>query len=150
MTDIRRTYNTEKIMKAIGTYAEKIVGLDIHEWIDDPKNIALINEHGDVAMFENQVAMPNTVCGHYFFFSRGKKAVKAALNFLPEIFSDKYEVDTILGLTPLEHKGALWMNRKLGFVEHGDVHTVIGPCKFVMMTKQQWKDAISECNLRRQ
>jgi hypothetical protein len=135
-----RTYDLEKVKKATAQYAEEIVGFDCEEWLADPLNIALINENDDIALFENQVDLKNTVCGHYFFFSRGKYALKAAKDFLIELFSNDYPVEVITGLTPQNHKGALWMNRQLGFKEYGNVDTEVGPCRFVMLTKEQWKD----------
>lgn len=136
-----RTYDIVKVKQATSQYAEEIEGFDPEEWLANEMNIALINKNDDIALFEHQVNLTNTVCGHYFFFSRGKEAVKAAKDFLKEIFSDDYYVETITGLTPVEHKGALWMNRKLGFKDHGQVDTIIGPCRFVMLTKEQWKDS---------
>lgn len=134
-----RTYDLEKIKRAMSLYDDEIVGFHPEEWVSNPMNIALINEHGDVGLFEHQAMLKNTVCAHYFFFSRGKQAVKVAQDFLVELFSTTY-VKTILGLTPEAHKGALWMNRRLGCKEYGTVDTVIGPCRFVILTKEQWKD----------
>ena len=136
-----RTYDLKKVKQAVAQYSEEIEGFEPEEWLSNELNIALINKNDDVALFENQLGLENTVCGHYFFFSRGKEAVKAAKDFLKEIFSDDYYVETIIGLTPLDHKGALWLNRKLGFQEHGEVSTSVGPCRFVMLTKEQWKDS---------
>jgi hypothetical protein len=136
---INRTYNLEKVVPATAQYAEEIEGFEPEEWLSNDLNVALINSNDDVALFEHQNDLFNTVCGHYFFFSRGKEALKASKDFLKEIFSDKYNIEIITGLTPVEHKGALWMNRQLGFKEHGEVTTAIGPCKFVMMTKSEWK-----------
>jgi hypothetical protein len=135
-----RTFDIEKVVAATQDYETE--GFHPSEWLSHDGNIALINDNEDIALFEEQSDLaPGTVCGHYFFFSRGKQAVKAAENFLEEIFSEpEYSVKTIMGLTPTDHKGALWMNKRLGFKEHGTVDTVIGPCKFVLMTKEQWKD----------
>ncbi len=137
---VKRTYDEEKVKQATAQYAEEIVGLDHKQWLANEKNIALINANDDVALFENQVNLTNTVCGHYFFFSRGKNAVKAAKEFLQEVFSDVYYVETITGLTPQDHKGALWMNKQLGFKDYGQMETEVGPCRFVLLTKEQWKD----------
>ena len=133
-----RTYDVDKVKAAIAQYADQIVGFNPEEWLGNPKNVALINNNHDVALFESQADLFNTVCGHYFFFSRGKEAVKAAQEFLEEVFTETY-IETITGLTPLDNKGALWINRRLGFKEYGEVSTVVGPCRFVMMTKDQWK-----------
>lgn len=135
-----RTYNVETVSKATEQYATEIVGFNPEDWLDNPNNIALTNDKGDVALFEHQEFLQDTVCGHYFFFSRGKEAVKVAQEFLEEIFTDSY-VKTIVGLTPEDNKGALWMNRRLGFKENGQVETEVGPCRFVTLTKEQWKDS---------
>lgn len=134
-----RTYDLVKIRNAVTQYAENIEGFHPDEWVANERNIALVNSNDDIALFEHQAGLKNTVCGHYFFFSRGKEAVKAAQQFLEEVFTTTY-VETITGLTPTNHKGALWMNRRLGFKEHGDVSTSVGPCRFVILTKEQWKD----------
>lgn len=136
-----RTYDVNKVKAATAQYAREIEGFHPEEWLANKKNIALINDNDDVALFEHQADLLNTVCGHYFFFSRGKEAVKAAEQFLEEVFETTY-VQIITGLTPSDHKAALWMNRRLGFSQHGEVSTVIGPCKFVVLTKQEWKDRI--------
>jgi hypothetical protein len=136
-----RTTNKDVVQKAIQTYAKEIVGLDLEEWLANPLNIALTNEHGDVAMFEHQVDLPMMVCGHYFFFSRGKQAIQESHKFLKELFTDYYP-EGIIGATPEEHKAALWMNRRLGFKDCGRLETEIGPCRFVVLTRQQWKDSL--------
>jgi membrane-bound inhibitor of C-type lysozyme len=134
-----RTYSIEKVKKATSQYAEEIVGLDVVEWLSNPYNVALTNSNDDIAMFERVHAAPSTVYGHYFFWSRGKDARNAAKQFLKEIFTGNYNVQVILGLTPLEHKGALWLNRQLGFKEIGQTDSVVGELRMVMLTKKEWE-----------
>lgn len=134
-----RTFDTSLITKATQQYSKEIVGLNVEEWVKNELNIALTNDNGDVAMFESQPFFPDIVFGHYFFFSRGKDAVKASHKFLKELFINYYPIG-IIGFTPEEHKGALWLNRHLGFKDHGRVDTIIGPCRFVVMTKDMWKE----------
>lgn len=138
---ITRTYDADKVKRATELYQEDLEGFYPVQWLSDPLNVALENDNGDIALFENQIALPQTVCGHYFFKSRGRSAITAGKEFLEEIFKDKYGINTIMGLTPDEHKAAKWMNRQLGFKEHGTIDTVVGPCVFVVLTKQQWKDS---------
>lgn len=135
-----RTYDKTLVKAAIGDYADEIRGLNLDEWLAHPKNVALTNVDGDVALFESQWALPGTVCGHYFFISRGKEARKTAIEMLEEIFTGPYDVQTIVGLTPLDNEGALWMNRQLGFQDNGTIETAIGPCRFSMLTIDQWRD----------
>lgn len=135
-----RTYDQNVVQKALELYSGEIEGLDLTEWLANTLNIALVNSKGDVSLLEHQAHLENTVCAHYFYFSRGKEAIKTAQEFMKEVFTEYYP-EVIIGMTPENHKGALWLNRRLGLTEHGTINTVIGPCRFVMITKQQWKDA---------
>jgi hypothetical protein len=133
-----RTFDTVVVEKAIETYAEKIIGLDISDWLCYTTNIALTNQSGDIALFERQWRQPSTVCGHYFFHSRGRQAIDAANGFLAELFSGPYEVEVVTGLTPSDHRAALWMNKRLGFKSHGSLTVDDRDYEFVMLTKHEW------------
>lgn len=135
---IYRTYDPVLVAYALETYDETPLGLDISDWLMYNTNVALADEHGNVALFERQARLPSSVCGHYFFHSRGRAAINAAEGFLKEIFTGPYDVQTIIGLTPVEHKGANWMNRKLGFKQHDTIDTEVGPCGFFLLTKNTW------------
>lgn len=131
-----RTYNKELVCTAITQYSEHIQGFYPDEWLKTERNIALTNDREDIALFE--YAKPGVVMGHYFFFSRGRQAVNAAVDFINELFND-YSVEVIIGLTPLTNKAAKWMNRRLGFKFLGIVKTEIEPCEIVMMSKKDWQ-----------
>lgn len=83
--------------------------------------------------------------GHYFFVSRGESAYHSASLFLDFIFKE-YSVEVIKGLTPLEHKGALWLTRKLGFSDYGLVDSIAGKMRLSILTRREY----NERNLRRQ
>lgn len=135
-----RTTDIVIVSKATNQCEDQLQHLDLSEWLSNPINVALTNDNGDVAMFERQYRQPNTVCGHYFFHSRGKQARQAAQELLAEAFTGPYGIEIIVGLTPVTHKGALWMNKQLGFKSHGQIDTEVGPCEFVMLTKQEWEN----------
>lgn len=131
-----RTYDVDKIVEAVSQYADKIVDFYPYEWVLDKANIALINDKGDVALF--QLLRPEVYYGHYFFFSRGREAVNVAKDFLREAFTE-HPVKVIQGLTPLVNLGARWMNRQLGFKSQGVTPTIADTCEIVIMTKQDWE-----------
>ena len=133
-----RTFDPTLVQYALETYETNILGLDLESWLGNDKNVALSNSCGDVAMFERQWKLPTVVIGHYFFHSRGRQARSTAKEFLYEIFTGPYDVEVITGLTPVDHKGALWMNRQLGFKSHGTVQAETGLHEFVLLTKQEW------------
>jgi hypothetical protein len=101
--------------------------------------VALTNKNKDIALFERVAAAPSAVYGHYFFWSRGKDAVKASEEFLKEIFRGDYGVEIIVGLTPTTHKGALWLNQRLGFKKIEVVPSIVGDLQMVMLTKKEWE-----------
>lgn len=134
---IYRTFDLDLVSFGLSSY-EEIVGLDSEVWLANPDNIALANEYGDVGMFERQYRSPTTVAGHYFFVSRGKRAREEAKKFLKEVFTGPYNVHSIVGLTPVEHKAAAWMTRQLGFTFYDEINTEVGPCTFALLTKEEW------------
>lgn len=131
-----RTFNPNDLIKACEQVKDNLHGFYPEEWLSDSRNIALKNEKGDVALFE--FFREGRYIGHYFFFSRGKEAVKAAKSFLKEAFVD-YDMKSIIGLTPLENKGALWLSSHIGFKKHGTVNTCFGECQLFILTQKEWE-----------
>ena len=132
-----RTNDLQIVKDATDPYADEMLGFDAEDWLADDDNIALTNEQRDVALFAKQ-HIPHVACGHYFFHSRGKTACIVAKQMLEEIFTGPYGVEIIVGLTPLDKRGALRMNEYLGFKSHGQVETEAGPCEMVILTKKEW------------
>lgn len=118
-------------------YADEIVGFD-DDWVDHPKNVALTNDEGDITLFEWEPTLPGTVCGHFFLFSRGKKAKDIVSSMITYLFNNYDFVDRIAGLTPVNHVRALWMARQLQFTDCGVVDTFLGKHRLSQMTRQQW------------
>ena len=142
---IKRTIKPDDIRQAVDKYMGEIEGFDPDTWVDNDYNVALIREDTqDVALFERQYKIPHVVHGHYFFHSRGKEAIKTAKAALKEIFSGKYNIEVVSGFTPYDNKGALRMNKLLGFTSHGSIDTSVGPCDFVVLTRKEWEKAQDE------
>lgn len=133
---ITRTLDIEKIIAATSQYADEIEGFYPEEWLDNVDNVALSDDKGNVALFERE--MPGVVTGHYFFFCRGREAVKLSHRMLHEIFTGPYKVSVIRGLTPVNNRGALWMSRHIGFTSYGIINTQIGPCELFILTKDEY------------
>ena len=133
-----RTYSTHLVEEALSRYKDLETIPDVGEWLANPMNIALTNAAGDVTMFERQHALPDTVCGHYFFKSRGKEAYLAAKEMLDEVWQPSYGLARIIGLTPVEHEAAYWLSRKLGFKDHGTMELDGGEYSFLLMLKEDW------------
>lgn len=134
-----RTFDHFLITKAVSQYADEIVDFDPRVWTEDQSNVALTNDNEDIALFQRQELNPIAVFGHYFFWSRGKEAVKAAKDFLREVFTQDYGIEVIMGLTPVTHKGALWLNKQLGFTNLEIVPSHVGDLQMVTLTKKDWE-----------
>lgn len=134
-----RTTDLAVIKAATDPWSEELHGFWPEAWVTIPENVALTNERGDVALFERHASNEKAVLGHYFFHSRGKAAYGAAVAMLEEAFNGPYEIEVIMGLTPHSKKGALGMNKKLGFKSLGETETFSGPCEMVVMTKPDWE-----------
>jgi hypothetical protein len=133
---ITRTTDITTVSKAIQQYADGIVGLDLGEWLSNNNNVALVDEDGNVCLFERE-CKASLVTGHFFFYKRGKEALLLSKEMLKEIFSGPYSVETITGLTPMGNLGALWLSKKIGFKPNGIIKTVVGPCQLFILTKQE-------------
>lgn len=110
------------------------VGFDAKALIEDDDNILLTDGEGNYGLFEYR--SPGEYTGHYLFgTARGQRAVETAKQILDHFFSS-YPVEIIHGLTPVEHTGALRMNKQLGLVTVKTVDTEAGPCEQVYLTKE--------------
>ena len=131
-----RTFDKDLIWKRMQEYRQEFEGFELNSWVDNPLNIALTDGEENVAMFE--LASAGVYSGHYFFHSgtRGKKAIETARTFLDEVFANE-GTDAITGLTPVDHKGARWISRQLGFKSYGFTDTSVGPCEIFILTRNE-------------
>lgn len=128
----------ETIYKLIKPYLP-LEGFDLSEFVSDGG--VCLRSDDNIALFERDA--PRLWTGHYFFKVRGKDALKLSRQMLKEFFS-VFQPLVIKGLTPLEHLGARWMSRQLGFKSYGVVQTVVGPCELFILTKEDWENKINE------
>jgi len=133
---IYRTQDSGIVRQATSQVDFELEGFHLREWLADDENVALTNLRGDVSLFERQWRNPSIVTGHYFFFSRGREALDVAKEMLEEIWKEEYKVKTILGLTPVTHRGALWLNKRLGFKTIDTIDAITGPCRLVQLSKE--------------
>lgn len=119
-----RTWNALKIGVVIGHLLKSDDLVDPIEWLANPVNIALENSVGDLAIFEYAFPTQKIYSGHYYFQSRGKQAIQSGRDFLDELFNTCYTINVLTGMVPVEHLGAKWITRRLGFTSHGieEVH----------------------------
>ncbi len=136
---IVREWNLEPLLKTMEPYLP-ILGFNPEEWLSNPLNVALTDSEGNYSLFEREAL--GVVSGHYFMVARGREAFKLAKQMLHEIFTGPYDVKVIRGFTPVEHKGALWMNKQLGFKEYGNVETQAGTMRLVILTKLEWESVV--------
>lgn len=136
MDTIVREKDLDRLLFTMGPYLP-IMGFYPEEWLRSPLNVALTDGNGNYSLYERE--SNKVVSGHYFMIARGRDALSVSKKMLEEIFTGPYDVEVIRGMTPVTHKGALWMNKKLGFSEYGDVDTKAGLMRLVILTKQEWE-----------
>jgi len=94
-----------------------VFGFDAEELV---LSSVVLSSDEDIAIFEPQ--RKGVYRGHYLFKnSKGRAAINLSKLFLKEMF-ETYSASLICGLTPVDNKAALWMNRQLGFKSGGIVH----------------------------
>lgn len=131
-----RTYDIIKVQEAIDCLHEDGIDIGAEEWLSLPTNIALTNDKGDIALFE--IGFKDIYTGHYYFQSRGRQAITAARDFLDELFNTCYNIDIILGLTPITNLAARWLTRQVGFKSYGIVHGPTSHYEMFIITKREF------------
>lgn len=112
-----RVFDAQLIGPAIKHFLKTEDRVDPIEWLSDPSNIVLQNDDGDLALFEKGVK--NIYSGHYYFRSRGRKAITAGTEFLDNLFNSCYNIEVLTGFVPLTHLGARWLSRQIGLKSQG-------------------------------
>lgn len=131
-----RTYDVKVITEVITGLLGPDNNVDITKWIADPDNIVLVNDRGDIALFEKGIKHVHS--GHYYFKSRGRQAIKAGTEFLDELFNTCYNIQVLMGLVPITHLGARWLSRQLGFKSYGIEHVGEKPYEMFIITKKEF------------
>lgn len=131
-----RTYDTVLIQNAIELLHEDGGNISAKEWLENPTNIALINDDGDIALFEHGIK--DYYSGHYAFKSRGRKAINAAREFIDELFNTCYNIEVLMGLTPITNLPARWLTRQVGFKSYGVVEGPKRHYEMFIITKREF------------
>lgn len=131
-----RTYDVQQVRETIEGLHEDGVNMSAEDWVNNPANIALVNDSGDVALFE--IGFKNVYTGHYYFTSKGRKAIQVARQFIDELFNTCYNIEVILGLTPLTNLPARWLSRQVGFKSHGVVEGPKRHYEMFIITKREF------------
>lgn len=135
---VNRIYDTNKIDDAINLFLDDEGHITAEEWLQDPTNIALENDRGDIALFE--IGLKNIYSGHYYFKSRGRQAITAAKEFLDCVFNTCYNIEVIIGLTPITNLPARWLSRQVGFKSQGLVQGPKRHYEMFIITKREFNN----------
>ena len=133
-----RTYDTQLVQQVIEGLHDDGINISAEDWLKVPTNIALVNDNEDVALFE--IGFKDVYTGHYYFKSRGREAIKVARQFLDELFNTCYNIDVILGLTPISNLPARWLSRQVGFKSHGLVQGPKRHYEMFIITKKEFNN----------
>jgi hypothetical protein len=131
-----RSYDWKALDKVVEKYKEAWIGFDPEALIGNEHNILVTDGEENYGLFEEHA--PGVYYGHYMFTVRGPQTLNVARNLLGFFFKE-YDARAVLGLTPVEHTGALSLNKKLGFTFHGIIDTEAGPHYQVSIKKEDFK-----------
>lgn len=135
---VTRCFNPDTISEAAKLFGYQVAGFYPDQWVKDLNNIALVDENGNMALFE--VENGTLASGHYLFKHKGQAGINSGLAIIAELFTNPcYNIKAIRGFTPEENRAAKLVSRKLGFKEVAVVDTVEGPCSLFVLTKEEWK-----------
>lgn len=135
-----RIYDAVKISKAIKHFMGTEEKVDVVQWLSDPANIVLENSQGDLAIFEYGLPTRRVYSGHYFFESRGRKAIEAAKGFLDELFNSCYNISILMGMVPIERREVKWLTRQLGFKSYGQEEAYGKHYELFILTKKEFNN----------
>lgn len=131
----KRSFDWEGLDAVVTDYKDTWIGFDAEELVENEDNILVTDEEGNFGLFE--FSRPGIYYGHYMFTERGPRTEEIARNLLGFFFKE-FPVTLVLGMTPVEHKGALNLNRKLGFTFQGVTDTGAGPHFIVSLKKEDF------------
>lgn len=137
---ITRIWDAVKIAAAIKHFLKTEEQVDVIEWLSDPANIVLENDHGDLALFEYGLPTRKVYSGHYYFKSRGRAAITAAKGFLDELFNSCYNIGILMGMVPNERRDVKWLTRQLGFTSYGLEETRGKTYELFILTKKEFNN----------
>jgi hypothetical protein len=144
--DVTRIYDAALIAPAIELFlGSNAYQVDPVEWISDPEHIVLMNDKGDMALFEPGIR--KYYSGHYFFKSRGREALESAREFLDTIFSPCYNIPVMMGLVPDERRDVKLITRRLGFKSYGLTYSQGKAFEIFILSREEFQN---ESDLRRQ
>lgn len=131
-----RSLDYKTLDRVVEKYKHEWIGFDAKELVYNPKNILVTDGNRNFGLFEYEEE--GIYYGHYLFSARGpEKTYKIAKHLIDYLFKN-YPVETILGLTPVEHEGALRLNKRLGLKTYGLVDTDAGWHYQVKLTKEDF------------
>lgn len=131
-----RTYDSEGMDKVAQPYKHAWIGFDAEALVENKDNVLLTDGNDNYALFEFHE--PGVYYGHYLFTHHGARTLAIAQNLL-DFFFRTVPCTEVRGLTPVTHKGALKLNKALGFKVEGMVDTEAGYHFVVSLKKEDYK-----------
>lgn len=106
---IERSYDPIVMTKAMAPYDYHMAPSN-EEWLLKPDNLMYVSgEDVGLATFD----YPGLYCVHWFFKSRGKKAIKTCIEMLDKVFGE-HEAQAVRGVTPIDNKPARFLAKYVG------------------------------------
>ncbi len=114
-------------------------GLSGAAWLANDRNVPIVFENGDIALFDYEDE--GTYQVHFLFESRGRQAVEHAKQSFADMFT-KHGASLIFGLVPDFRRDVKLLARWAGGRSQGIRQTSEGPCELFVLSKAMWKGSI--------
>lgn len=134
---IEVTKDWEGLDRVVEKYKHAWVGFDAKQLVEDEENILVTDGENNYGLFEFHE--PGVYYGHYMFTARGAENTYEVAKNLLGFFFQLVPCSEVLGMTPVDHKGALRLNEALGFTFHHVIDTEAGPHYLVSLKKEDFK-----------
>ena len=132
-----RSFDWEGLDRVASKYKHAWIGFDPKALVENEENVLVTDGESNYGLFEYHE--PEVYYGHYMFTARGAENTLAVAKNLLGFFFQTVPCKVVLGLTPVEHTGALRLNKALGFTFHDIIQTEAGPHYQVSLKKEDFK-----------
>jgi len=136
MGKVKRTYDDSSFHAATKVIMPKdAIGFNAHDLISDTDNVVLTDGEGNFSLFEYSGV--GTYHGHYLFNGAGNPFALAR-EMISWMFKRVPDCSVIVGSTPVENKGALFVTRRCGFKFIDTISSPVGDLKISILTRSEF------------
>lgn len=137
MYGIRRTFDPTDVARQTDKHMQDLPCFWPEDWVRAEQNYSIVDDHGNISLMD--YVRPGVYETHIYFEDRGGEALRRALAMVDWAFENT-EAQLLVGKTPVLHKAAWYLTRKLGFKRVSVIDTAWGPMYMSTLSKVDWEN----------